>query len=594
MSRKRANFRVTFGAAVVLLLAIAFLLTGITTGFTGARADLTSDHLYTMAPAAKKILGELKVPVQVHFYVTPPEKMPTELRNLQRDVTDKLRDYERASDGMLQYSVHFPQDDDKMQDDLVSKGIRPFQVQSVDKDEIGVKLVWSAISVAYKDYPEEIIPQVLPQSLPNLEYELISRVYRLTHEEKPKIAMYAPKQEVDPQLAMMYIQQGMQPPEPRDVYSSVRQLLTQEHYEVAPIELTEESGIPADADVLLLLDPGKLTERQVFEVNRALSNGLPTIVALQAHTYDYSPAPRGGFSISASSQDIGLAPMLEQFGVKLVQDHFMDSSLQVLSVPRTQNIGGLRLQTSEPVRAPIQVLVTETQMSSASPLTNRISSLLYLWGTPLELNDSELSRQELTSTVLMTSSDRCWTEDYNDGTVPGSYFRESNRQYLGPQPLAVMIEGEFPDSFQGRSVPDWSADLAAAQDTTAGETPPSPEEVAAEVTPLTPTPTSLVVIGCAKMFSDDIIQAGQNSLLLLNAVDDLAHGEDLISIRAKMLTQRAIRPVTDGEKLFWRILVTALVPAILAIYGLFRFSMRRKEARQYRQQLALRRGTQTA
>jgi ABC-2 type transport system permease protein len=585
MSRKRANFRMTFAAATILLLAIAFLLTAVLGSFAGARVDLTSDKLFTMSKSAAKILGELKVPVQVKMYITPVDKMPTDLRNLERDITDKLRDYERASNGMLQYSVFNPQNDEEMQNALTSKGIRPFQVQSVERDEIGVKLVWSAMTIAYKDYPEEIIPQVFPQSLANLEYELISRVYRLTQEKKPKIALFAPKQPVDQQMAMMYLQQGMQPPEPQDQYQSVQQLLSQEHYEVAPIELTEQSRIPDDATALVVLNPYDLNERQVFEINRALSNGLPTIMALQSHEYDYSPSFRGGFSINGQSHNTGMDAMLQKFGVTLLKDHFFDASLQVLSIPRTQNLGGLRFQTSEPVRAPIQILVTESQMNQDSALTNRIGSLLYLWGTPLELNDSEIARQSLTATTLMTSSQRCWRADYTDGVVPGSYFNEANKDFLGPQPLAVMLEGEFPDTFEGKSVPQWPGKGANAEAATAGDEGPADSEQTITVAPLAPRPAKLLVLGCAKMFSDDIIQAGQNALLLLNSVDAMAHGEDLISIRTKMLTQRVIKPVTDSQKLFYRLFVTALVPIGLAIFGIGRAAVRRKEAALYRQQL---------
>jgi len=585
MSKKRTNFRLTFGVATVLLLVIAFLLTAVLGGFPGARLDLTSDKLYTMSPAAAKILGELRVPVQVKLYITPEDRMPTELRNLGRDISDKLRDYERASDGMIEYAIFNPQDDEEMQNSLSTKGIRPFQVQSVDKDEIGVKLIWSAMTIAYKDYPEEILPQVLPQSLANMEYEVVSRVYRLTHEEKPKVAIYAPAKEVDQQLAMMYLQQGMQPPAPEDVYSNLRQLLEQEHFQVVPVDLTKESRIPDDAAVLMIMNPVDLNDRQVYEINRALSNGLPTILAMQAHEYEYSPARRGGFTMNAHGTSSGLEEMLGKFGVSLVQDHFMDSSLQVLSIPRTQNMGGLRFQTSEPVRAPIQILVTESQMNAESPLTNRISNLLYLWGTPLAINDSELARQDLTVTNLMTSSDRCWSEEYNDGVVPGSHFSESNKEFLGPQPLGVLIEGEFPDSFESFPLPDWPADPAAAA-TPVGEEPPAPEQDDF-IAGLDPTPTRLLVFGSAKMFDNSIIQAGQNALLLLNTLDYLAHGEDLISIRTKMLTQRVIKPVEAGQKLFWRLIVTALVPVALAIYGFIRVGVRRKEAAMYRQQLRL-------
>ena len=74
---------------------------------------------------------------------------------------------------MLQFSVYNPQDDEEMQKTLGAKGIRPFQVQSIEKDEMGIKLIWSAMTIAYKDKPEEVLPQVLPQSLASLEQDVI-------------------------------------------------------------------------------------------------------------------------------------------------------------------------------------------------------------------------------------------------------------------------------------------------------------------------------------------------------------------------------------------------------------------------------------
>ncbi len=579
MARKRTNYRVTFGVAAVLLLAIAVFLTLVLGNVPGARVDLTSDKLYTMTPAAAKILHGLKVPVQVKFYVTPVEKMPTELKNLERDVVDKLRDYARASDGKLQFQVFDPQNDEKMQGDLQQKGIRPFQVQSVERDEIGVKLIWSAMTIAYKDFPDEVIPQILPQSLSNLEYDLVSRVYRLTSEKRPKIAIFAPRQQVDQQTMMMYMQAGMQPPEPRDAYQAVKQMLQEEKYEVVPVELTAESRIPEDAGLLLVLNPANLNDRQVFEINRALCNGVNTIIAVQSHDYDYSPGMRGGFSVSATERKSGLEDMLKGFGVTVSKDHFFDASLQVLSIPRTQTIAGMRFQTSEPVRYPMQILVPGPQMNNVSSLTNRISQLLYLWGTPLEMNESEMKRLGLQEVTLFSSSPRCWKEKFSEGVLPGSYFQPSKGDFLGPQPLAALLTGNFPDTFQARALPPWPAKPGAT-----AATPPPPDTAPA----LKPTSAQLLVIGDAKMFEDEIAQAGQNALFLLNAVDGLALGADLISIRSKMMTERSIKAVTDSQKFGWRLFVIGLVPVILAVYGVSRATLRRKEAALYREQLGAR------
>lgn len=582
MARKRTNFRVTFGIAAALLLAITVFLTLVLGNLSGARLDLTDDQLYTMSPTSAKILGGLKVPVQVKLYITPLAKMPTELKTLERDIANKLRDYQRASDGMLQFEVFDPQNNEELQNQLAQKGLRPFQVQSVERDEIGVKLIWSAMTIAYKDKPEEVIPQVLPQSLTTLEYELVSRVYRLTTDKQARVAVFAPRQQIDQQTMMMYLQAGMQPPEPRDVYQGVKQLLGEEHYQVQDVQLGQDSRIQDDASVLLVLNPADLNPRQAFEINRALSNGMNVILALQAHDYNYAPGARGGFTISANARRSGLDEMLKAFGLGVVQDHFFDNSLQVLSVPRTQTVGGLRFQTNEPVRAPMQILVPQPQMDAKTSLTNRIGSLLYLWGTPVTLNTADLARLKLQATPLFTSSDKSWTEKFTEGVVPGSYLNATNRQFEGRQPLAVLVSGTFPDAFAGRPVPPWPADAGAAG--AAGAT----SDI---VAPLTGKPAQLILVGDAKMFDDTVVQAADNSTFLLNAVDALAHGADLISIRSKAQTQRAIRPAGDSEKVGWRLFVVGLVPVALAVFGISRAATRRRDASRYRETMDRRVGT---
>ncbi len=577
MNSKRRNFRITFAVSVVLLTAIAFFLVSVLDNLPGARIDMTSNKLFTMSPAAAKILKDLQVPVQVKLYITPADKMTTQMRNLERDITEQMRNFEQVADGMLEFQVFNPQNDEDTQKTLSDKGIRPFQVQSIEKDEMGIKLIWSAITIAYKDKPEEVLPQVLPQSLFTLEQDIIGPVYRLTREKAPKIALFGPKKPVDQQLAMMYLQQGMQPPEPTEQYAQLSQLMSQGHYEAVPIELTEASPVPEDADALVVMAISPLNPRQVYEINRTLRRGVPVVMGLQAHQYGYTAAQRGGWTIAAQGIETGLEPMLAEFGLTVSEDHFMDTAMEVINLPREVNLGGLRMQTQEPVRLPIQIRVTEAQMNQDSPLVNRISSIFFLWGTPVTSDKDKLASHDLKVDDLIFSSDNVWAEPWTDGPVTGAMLSPEGKTMKGAQPLAVLVEGIFPDTFEGVEVPAWpqTADPAAVDDPLS--------QMQATPPPVDPQPGKLFLIGNAKMFDDNILAAPQNALLLLNAVDFLAGSRELLDIRSKTLTQRVIKPVEANQKMVWRFVAVLLVPIIIAVFGIVRAGMRRKKAALYRE-----------
>lgn len=581
MSAKRTSFRITFAVAVVLLTAITFFLISVTGNLKNARVDLTSDQLFTMTPAAAEILKGLEVPVQVKLYITPAEKMPTQLRNLERDISEQMRNFQSVSGGMLQYEVLNPQDDEEMQNALAGKGVQPFQVRSVEKDEVGVKLIWSAITIAYLDQPEEILPRILPQNLPALEQDVIGPVYRLTRNDAPKVALYGPKKELDQQMAMMYLQQGMQPPPPQDQYSMIPQILQQGHYETVPVDITEQSPIPEDADLLIVMGVAQLNERQLYEIGRTLQRGVPVVMAVQDHEYGYSPAGNRGWEISGQKVETGLDQLLDGLGLAVSGDHFFDMAHETIDLPREVNLGGLRMQTREPVKLPMQIRVTETQMDQDSALVNRIGQLFYIWGTPVLVDAARQAELGLKATTLVTSSNDCWSEPWTDGMLSPAIFNPQGKQMLGAQPLAVLVEGQFPDLWAGQEAPAWPVDPAAAEGEGQADQAAGPEAPAA----VTPAPGQLLLVGSAKMFDDNIVGAMQNPLLLLNAADYLAGSRELLSIRSKTLTQRVIKQVDQGGKIFWRVVVIFLVPTLFAVFGFTRAAMRRKEAGRYRQEL---------
>ena len=120
-------------------------------------------------------------------------------------------------------------------------------MQSIEKDEMGVKLIWSAMTIAYKDKPEEILPQVLPQNLAALEQDIIGPVYRLTRERGAQGGGLRPQEGGRPAAGHDVPAAGHAAARAAGQFSrSSAELLEQGHYEAVPIELTEDSPVPED------------------------------------------------------------------------------------------------------------------------------------------------------------------------------------------------------------------------------------------------------------------------------------------------------------------------------------------------------------
>jgi ABC-type uncharacterized transport system involved in gliding motility auxiliary subunit len=251
--------------------------------------------------------------------------------------------------------------------------------------------------------------------------------------------------------------------------------------------------------------------------------------------------------------------------------------METLELPREMNLGGIRMQTRDAVQTPIQIRVTEDQFAQDMPVTNRISQLLYLWGTPITLDSGKMQAAGLTARTLMASSTNCWQTDFMPTPLTAQDVERTGHTMLGPQPLAVLVEGLFPDTFPA-GAPAWPAEGEEAA------------PVTGNVAPLVPQPAQLILVGSAKMFDNNVIQGGQNALLLLNGIDYLAGSEALLSIRAKAMTARTIRPVETGEKALWRFVTIFLVPILIAIYGVVRQARRARESARYRRELSRRAG----
>lgn len=595
--RMRPRARTIFSTAVVIGGGIFLMSNWLLSGLPLGRFDMTQARLYTVSPATIQIFKSLKAPVTAKLYISPADKMPSGMKTLEQDVVGKLEEFKVASGGLFQYKIYHmdtenvtaPQQAEAgkqtLEEQVSAKGVQPFQVQSIDADELGVKLVYSTLSLAYKEKPEEIIPQIMPENLFNLEYSIASRVFRMTLSEKPKIAMVAPyqDQEMDPNMAALLAQigGGKVPSRYRqDDYQILNAVLDNEGYEVSRVSLSQEEPLPEGIRTLVLLEPQQLTERQRYEINRFLVQGGSLFLAAQNYEFQYDPSG-GRLSIQGRKKNPEVNPLLEPWGFQISPDILADEQNEVISISGGAQMGPFAV--SVPVKTPIQALVTSAQMNPDLSITSRLDPMFYLWGSVLKIDDARVKKQNLNVQTLFESSQASWTVPFVE-VLGGRDLAPDRATAQGPFPLAVYAQGAFTDGFAGKTIPAWpKPEEEVPADPAAPPQPPAKEEPAPA---LASKPGKLILVGNSIMFHKNLVQGGGHLAFFMNAVDILTLGEELVRIRAKQPVDPTIRRISPAQKILWRSLVTLLTPLGLAAVGGLRMFWRAQEKQRYLKTLA--------
>lgn len=590
--RMRPKARSIFTVATLLSVGIFLLTNWLVVGIPLGRFDMSEGRAYTISPGTRKILEALPSPVIVKYYVSNADKMPSSMKMLEQDVRDKLEELRGASGGHFQYQViHMDaataveenSKEETKESKLSKEGLEPFRVQSVQSDEVGVRLIYSGVTISYKERPEEVLPQIHTGNLDDLEYAIMSKLYRMTLPEVPKVALVAPYNErtLDPNLMALLQQLGGQVPAnyKEDPYEYLQVGLESEGYPVARVALNKQSGIPEGVRTLVVAQPEHLNDRQKYEINRFLCEGGSVLMAVQNYEFNYKPADNGGVELVPSEKEPSVNDLLAHWGLEVDTNVLGDEQNEAITVAGSAR-GGL-VGTSFPVKLPVQVLLTDAEMNTQTSITSRISAFFYLWGSALKIDPKKIEAQGLKVQTLLHSSKNSWTVPFKTGSMMPQELLRTSQSATGPFPLAVLVEGQFLDAFKGKQIPEWAPAASA------GEAAPVLPQRGKISPPLKLKPGKLLLIGAATPFQKQLMRGGGHLNFFLNAMDVLNLGNALIGIRSKGPVGRALPKVPASAKVAWRLFVVFFVPVLIALSGFFRAYMRRRTKRLYLKDLSI-------
>lgn len=182
-SSKTAATGITFVLIVAVIAAINFLVGGV--GVGNMRLDLTEDGLYTLSPGTKNIISRINSnePVTIKFYSTSDDRvMPNVLKPHARAIEDLLLEFEKQGNGNVSLEVIHPNPDTDDEDKAKEDEVRGMQVNQ-EGDQIYLGMTVQCLD------RKEILPFLSPDDAPALEYDVSRAIAKVLKSSKTIIGV---------------------------------------------------------------------------------------------------------------------------------------------------------------------------------------------------------------------------------------------------------------------------------------------------------------------------------------------------------------------------------------------------------------------
>ncbi len=516
-------------SAVISIVAVAAIVIGINM-FADARlanvqVDLTQQHLYTLSPGTRQILGGLKDPVTLKLFYSRKLGAAVPSYGAYADrVRAMLQQYAAVAGGKVKVEYYDPEPFSDTEDHALAYGL-----QGVPVDQSGEQVYFGLAGENLLD-DERTIAFFQPEREPFLEYDLTKLIYDLSNPTRPVVGvMSALPLDGDPRMMMM-MNQGRsggagQP------YASTMLLRQTNEVQTVP---TDAQAIDPKIQVLLVAEVPNISPPTQYAIDQFVMRGgrLMAMVDPWSEAMAAAPSPTG-MPPEDTSSDLPL--LFKAWGIEfnpkqVVGD--LDGAWRVRAGPqdRVQAVDYVAwfnirdgINHADPATADLQ------QVTVASPG--------YIAKAP---------GASISFTPLLISGLRSGLIPVDQVMMPEpAKILADFKPTGGPRVIAARVRGELKSAFTDPPT------LAK------GQTRPAnfPAYIAA-----TKVPANLVVVADSDILDDrfwvriqDFLGQSQavpfsdNGPFVANLIDTLAGGDALIGLRARGTSARPFVLVNDMQ-----------------------------------------------
>jgi len=516
------------------------------------------------------VLAALEEPAELTVYLTP-DTLPPDLADVPLTIEKVAQDIAGESNGKFAYIVVDPDAPSSpiTRQELYDRyGVQPYAVSLFSGESYYLHMVLQVGDQAQVVYPagalaEADVRTAIESALKRVSPGFLQVVGLWTPPAQPTQDMFGQMQQ------------------PISSWQRLGESLRQE-YEVRTVDLST-GQVPADVDVLMVVAPQGMSDRERFAIDQYLMRGGSVILA--AGNYGVTIDQFAG-GLGLQPLDGGLREMLAEYGIQVEESLVMDPQNEPFPVPVVRQVGDFQVQEIQALDYPFFVDVRTDGMASDSPIVSNLPAVTLNWASPVTVDEEKNAEREVT--VLLKSSPASWTQadiniQPNFELYPDLGFAVGDEQKA--YTLAVSVQGVFESAFKGQPSPfDESASeeeegaVEGAEETVEGPTPATIESSSETA--------RLIVLGSAEFVDDIVFEISSsmtrdrylNSLKLIqNGVAWSTEDTDLLGIRSRGTYARLLAPLTERAQSYWEGANYVVALLALVVIGIVWDTQRRNE-----------------
>ncbi len=546
LNSKQAAASITAILVIAIVVVLNFLVGGL--GFGNFRIDLTEDRLYTLSQGTKNILSRISEdePVTIRFYHTTDDRvMPNVLKPHVRAVEDLLLELVKASgDKVILENIHpnpNTEEEDKAREDEI-QDMGPVN-QEGDK-------IYFGLAVQCLDR-KEVIPFLnppAPSEGSSIEYDIARAVSKVI---KPSSNVIGVMSAIPMMGSPMYPFQRQRGQEPWVVIQQLRA-----DYEVTEVPMGTDK-IDPNIKVLLVLHPADISETAEYAIDQYLLGGGKVIAfvdpnSVVAQAFSSQPNPMTGQPGGMINTSSDLKELLKTWGIGYKKD----------LVVADMNYRGMLQGRNNPTALQLPA----TAINRDDRITSGLNSLVMITAGSFTTD----KREGLTASILASSSEESSMIDITDAEKARSpqgltSFTASGRKQI----LGLQLTGKFKTAFpngkpaapaagkESGGAPDEAKPATAAKTTADSGKKENAKKDDGSLKESANSEGVVILFSDVDMLYDAfcvqqdpmtgmLVSRTGNLPLLLNAVEVLAGGGDLLQVRNR---KSAVRPFSTLKEM---------------------------------------------